>query len=77
MHKCHYGIIGIGVLCMVLCSALARGQAPAMASDEEAMKWAERTLSNMPLEKKIGQLICAEIAGGYIAADDPISPPVP
>ena len=71
MERYKLNIAVIGILGMTLFSAIARGQAPAMASHEEAEKWADQTLSLMPLEKKIGQLICAEIAGGYIAADDP------
>jgi beta-N-acetylhexosaminidase len=35
------------------------------------MKWADQTLARLTLEKKIGQMICADIAGGYITDDDP------
>jgi beta-N-acetylhexosaminidase len=42
-----------------------------MASHEEALKWADQTLAKLTLEKKIGQMICADIAGGYFADDDP------
>jgi hypothetical protein len=38
LHNYHVKLIGIGVLCIVLFSALARGQAPAMATHEEAME---------------------------------------
>jgi len=55
---------------VLLCGGLARGQAAAMASHDEAAKWADKTLAGLSLEKKIGQMICAEIAGGYIANDD-------
>ena len=41
------------------------------ASHEEALKWAEKTLAKLPLERKVAQLICAEIAGGYITDDNP------
>ncbi|MGD9345516.1 MAG: glycoside hydrolase family 3 N-terminal domain-containing protein [Candidatus Aminicenantes bacterium] len=40
-------------------------------SDTDAQTWAEQTLSVLSLEKKIGQLICADIAADYIAEDDP------
>jgi beta-glucosidase-like glycosyl hydrolase len=35
------------------------------------MKWADLMLSKLTLEKKIGQMICADIAGGYISDSDP------
>jgi beta-N-acetylhexosaminidase len=44
---------------------------PAMASLEEASAWAEKTLGRLTLEKKIGQIICSDLAGGYITDDDP------
>jgi len=42
-------------------------QAPA----DEAAAWAEKTLAGLTLEKKIAQIVCADLAGGYIADDDP------
>ncbi len=47
------------------------GQAPLTASHDEAMKWADQTLAGLTLEKKIGQMICPDIAGGYITDNDP------
>jgi beta-N-acetylhexosaminidase len=47
------------------------GQAPLTASHDEAMKWADQTLAGLTLEKKIGQMICADIAGGYITDSNP------
>lgn len=38
---------------------------------DEAAEWADLTLHELTLEKKIGQMICTDIAGGYIAEDDP------
>jgi beta-N-acetylhexosaminidase len=49
----------------------AHTQTQLMASDDEAVKWADATLAKLTLEQKIGQIICAEIAGGYITDDDP------
>ncbi len=46
-------------------------QAPMTASDEEALRWADQALTQLALERKIGQMICADIAGGYIADSDP------
>ena len=56
---------------IMLCGGLAFGQAAARASHDEAAKWADKTLAGLTLEKKIGQMICADIVGGYIADDDP------
>jgi beta-N-acetylhexosaminidase len=44
---------------------------PAMASPEEAKIWAEKTLAGLTLERKIAQIICSDLVGGYIARDDP------
>lgn len=44
---------------------------PALASLEEASAWADKTLGGLSLEKKIGQIVCSDLAGGYIAGDDP------
>ncbi len=41
------------------------------APTDEAAAWAEKTLAGLTLEKKIAQIICADLAGGYIAEDDP------
>jgi beta-N-acetylhexosaminidase len=38
---------------------------------QEAERWAASTLAGLSLEKKIGQMICPDIAAGYIADDDP------
>ncbi len=37
----------------------------------EAKRWAAATLAGLSLEKKIGQMICPDIAAGYITEDDP------
>lgn len=46
-------------------------QALLLPPSKEASTWAEKTLSGLSLEKKIGQIVCGELAGGYIADDDP------
>ncbi|MBP1768847.1 MAG: nagZ, partial [Candidatus Aminicenantes bacterium] len=43
------------------------GQAPL----DEASAWARKTLAGLSLEKKIGQIVCSDISGGYIAEADP------
>lgn len=40
-------------------------------SVQEAEAWAEKTLGALSLERKIGQMICAEMRGEFIAEDDP------
>jgi beta-N-acetylhexosaminidase len=52
------------------CGTSPSGQTALTASHEEALKWADDTLAQLTLEKKIGQIICPDIAGGYIADDD-------
>ena len=71
MNKQTIRIICLWAMFIVFCGRLAYGQAAAMASQEEAAQWADKTLAGLTLEKKIGQMICAEIAGGYITDDDP------
>jgi beta-N-acetylhexosaminidase len=38
---------------------------------QEAETWARKTLGTLSLERKVGQMICAEIRGEFIAEDDP------
>jgi len=38
---------------------------------QEARRWAAETLAGLSLEKKIGQMICPDIAAGYVTEDDP------
>lgn len=63
------------VLCFILVWLFCffpQGRASLPGFEEDsARKWADETLARMTLEKKIGQMICGEIAGGYIADDDP------
>ncbi len=53
--------------------ASSGGQAgrPAWVPEAEASAWANKTLAGLTLEKKIGQLVCSDLAGGYLADDDP------
>jgi beta-N-acetylhexosaminidase len=63
-----------GVLFFILVSLLCifpLGRATSLNAEEEARKWADSTLAGLTLEKKIGQMIFGEIAGGYISDDDP------
>jgi beta-N-acetylhexosaminidase len=43
----------------------------AQASRQEASAWVEQTLAGLTLEQKIGQLICSDITGDYVAEEDP------
>ncbi len=52
------------------CGPSTKDRGALTASHDEAMKWADETLAQLTLEKKIGQMICPDIAGSYIADDD-------
>lgn len=56
-------------------AAASRGAGTArpslLASHQEAVEWADRILAGLTLERKIGQMICSDIAAGYLADDDP------
>lgn len=41
------------------------------ADHQEAEKWADEMLATLPLEKKIGQMICEQMRGEYVAENDP------
>ncbi|MFH1575145.1 MAG: glycoside hydrolase family 3 N-terminal domain-containing protein [Acidobacteriota bacterium] len=49
----------------------AAGHSSARGPQDEAQRWADDILSGLALEKKIGQIICSDISGGYIAGGDP------
>lgn len=48
-------------------------KAPALAASlsDDAAEWVVRTLSGLTLERKIAQIVTADIAGGFIPDDDP------
>ncbi|MDD8026627.1 MAG: glycoside hydrolase family 3 N-terminal domain-containing protein [Acidobacteriota bacterium] len=52
-------------------SVSAQDASFAWTDEQEAGRWATETLAGLSLEKKIGQMICPDIAGGYITEDDP------
>jgi len=61
-----------GLVCLVgMSGGCLSEQTSLTASHDEAMKWADQTLAGLTLEKKIGQMICPDIAGGYITDGDP------
>lgn len=45
--------------------------APRSVTSEEAQAWAQKTLGTLSLERKVAQMICAEIRGEFIPLDDP------
>lgn len=49
----------------------ALAQRLAATPSAEGRAWVERTLRSMPLERKVAQLIVAEMQGGYLGSDDP------
>ncbi len=46
------------------------GPAP-LASHDEAQRWAETTLATLSLEQKVGQMLCEQIRGEYVAEGSP------
>ncbi len=50
---------------------LRGGRAQAFILTQEAQQWADQTLATLTLEQKIAQIICCDIAGGYISEEDP------
>lgn len=42
-----------------------------IASQDEAHRWAQKKLKSLTLEKRIGQMICEQMRGEYMADDDP------
>ena len=72
--KARWLVVGLAAVLSFVVGLLGKdrcGQTPLSASHEEAMKWADQTLAGLTLEKKIGQMICIDIVGGYIVDDDP------
>ena len=61
--------IVVWTLLLTACG-LAFSLSPQDAS-EEAAAWAKNTLAGLSLEKKIGQIVCSDLVGGYIAEEDP------
>jgi len=55
-----------------LASASEKAPLPFVPSSPvEASAWADKILAGLTLEKKIGQIVCSDLAGGYISDDDP------
>ncbi|HYA48533.1 MAG TPA: hypothetical protein VEG35_02435, partial [Burkholderiales bacterium] len=51
-----------GIAVLVFCWSCSR---------RDSAAWVDRTLAGMSLKARIGPLVCADLAGGYIADDDP------
>lgn len=58
------------LIAVIIFSGCTRGTEQPV-NDKEAARWAEKTLSSLTLEKKIGQMICSDISGTYLPEDDP------
>jgi len=65
-------VIFLLVVIIIYFCPLSNSNAQLWAPPEEAKKWADETLAKLTLEKKIGQIICTDIDGDYIAEDDPL-----
>jgi beta-N-acetylhexosaminidase len=79
-----FSIVAISILAVVASGSAAgparlstrspaapQAVAYAWTDAQEAERWAAETLAGLTLEKKIGQMICPDIAGGYITDNDP------
>jgi beta-N-acetylhexosaminidase len=67
--KTHRPVIIVGAVLLIACGAtLSISNQDAAA---EASAWAQKTLAGLSLEKKIGQIVCSDLTGGYIADGDP------
>ena len=70
-------VVLLGIVIFFGFCASEKGNTPSQrdaahtATHKEAEKWAEETLSSLSLEKKIGQMICEQTRGKYVAEDDP------
>ncbi len=64
-------VIAMFLLALIVGQGVAAGQVRTITTHEEAVRWADKILAGLTLERKVGQMITAEIAGGYIADDDP------
>ena len=73
-------LAALAMLTAVIVVAVPSGSAPASvqsapalakALTAEAAAWVDKTLAGLTLERKIGQIVCSDVSGGYIAADDP------
>jgi len=73
-------LAALAMLTAVIVAAVPSGSSPVPAQkaptlaktlSAEASAWVDKTLAALTLEKKIGQIVCSDVTGGYIAADDP------
>lgn len=63
----------LALLCFASIAPVARGDAQPLpvAPTRAGAAWVERTLRGMPLERKVAQLVVAEMQGGYVSSGDP------
>lgn len=64
-------VIPVLVLTLSLTAGPASPVRTTAPSPDEAARWVETTLSGLTLEQKIGQMLCVDIAGGFVAEGDP------
>jgi beta-N-acetylhexosaminidase len=67
--KTHHSVFAIGALFFIF-SGTAFSFSDQAASNDAAA-WAKKTLAGLSLDKKIGQIICSDLVGGYVAEGDP------
>ncbi len=61
----------VGLALTTLLAMVLLGSSQVITPADEAEQWAEKMLAGLTLERKFGQMLCAEIACGYIADSDP------
>ncbi len=67
------GYIGFTPFLAIMKSASAAAwlSAIVVTSGAAQSSWVDRTIAGLSLERRIGQLICADLTGGFIATTDP------
>jgi len=63
--------LAVAACALLLLSLGAVVTLPSQIAPDEAAAWAKKTLAGQSLEKKIGQIVCSDLAGGYFAEGDP------
>jgi len=64
-------VLSTAVLNVFFSSVVFAWPQESLIGSKEAESWAEQTLSKLPLENKVAQLVFIHIAGGYITEQDP------
>jgi beta-N-acetylhexosaminidase len=63
--------LAVAVIVLLFLAAGVALSLSGQVASEEGASWAKKTLAGLSLEKKIGQIVCFDLTGGYIADGDP------